>query len=86
MADHFFVPILSMQLQTVLLYVVAIFVGFTGVFGFLSGQSFTYALVPELRYPKEGSEKNDESRAFGLALTLVYLLALGIFVFIKLNS
>lgn len=75
-----------MQLQVVLLYVVAIFVGLTGVFGFLSGQPFTFALAPELRYPKEGTEKDDESRAFGLAFTIVYLLAFGIFILIKFNS
>ena len=79
-------PILSMQLQVILLYLVAIFVGLTGLFGFLSGQPFTFALAPELRYPKEGSEKDDESRAFGLAFTIVYLLALCTFVLIKFNS
>ncbi|KJS04287.1 MAG: hypothetical protein VR73_14810 [Gammaproteobacteria bacterium BRH_c0] len=86
MVDGSFLPILDEKYQVALLYVIAIFVGLTGIFGFLSGQPFMFALANEMQYPKAGSEKDDESRALGMSMTLVYLIVLMVFVIIKYNS
>jgi len=45
-----------------------------------------FALANEMQYPKAGSEKDDESRALGMSMTLVYLIVLMVFVIIKYNS